>query len=566
MQSIGVTPEARAFLVELGARDIVHRGARSLLDHLVGTEAILSAWSQPRDICLGGLFHSVYGNDVFRRQLVEPGRRSEMRARIGVVAERLAYLFHVLSRPSLFAELGSAGRIPSRSVVLDGETVTPDEMAALLVIHMANLAEQSYAADRGPSEWVGRTLRWGSLLRRDRDAVPEVVLLAPPPPPHEEQEALAAYREGLARVAVAPKDAATLFARVRAVCAAVAEPGVWLALLALHFGDVRTAKRHAADAEARLRAWGVAWDKRIPLEEWLRLTAMLRGGSPLRALSDSLDPTNSVADAIRALLRARAPATRPDRARGHGQAPAVDESRGLTPRLSTYLRAIATQGSAGRKVFYPGLSAKPWHEPSAFPIVGALESSFPTIRDEVISLSPATFHSESEPIGRRGSWEVAFLYESGRRDAVICEACPTLARIVDEFSTIRTMGGLIYLSRLRPGTRIRPHHGPTNLRLRCHLGVRVPPHSCGITVDAETRTWEEGKCLVFDDTFLHSAWNTSDEDRIVVVVDLWHPDLSADEVAVLSGLHRYIAQQGERLTRYHAANAEARHRALGKAL
>jgi aspartate beta-hydroxylase len=111
---------------------------------------------------------------------------------------------------------------------------------------------------------------------------------------------------------------------------------------------------------------------------------------------------------------------------------------------------------------------------------------------------------------------------------------------------------------MRPGTHIRPHRGPTNLRLRCHLGIKVPDGDCAIRVGAQTRRWEQGHCLVFDDYFEHEAWNQTDEDRIVLIVDLWHPGLSATEVRLLEGLQRYAYGHASRLSSYWSANAAAR--------
>ena len=122
---------------------------------------------------------------------------------------------------------------------------------------------------------------------------------------------------------------------------------------------------------------------------------------------------------------------------------------------------------------------------------------------------------------------------------------------------MRTITGLIYLSRMRAGTHIAAHRGPTNLRLRCHLGIDVPRGDCGIRVGDETRQWEAGRCLVFDDFFEHEAWNHTEHDRIVLIVDLWHPGLSATEVRLLEGLHGYTYAHARKLGGYWAANAAA---------
>ena len=74
----------------------------------------------------------------------------------------------------------------------------------------------------------------------------------------------------------------------------------------------------------------------------------------------------------------------------------------------------------------------------------------------------------------------------------------------------------------------------------------------------------QGTCLVFDDFFEHEAWNHTDEDRVVLIVDLWHPGLSATEVRLLETLHSYTHFHARRLNRYWAANAAARRQSAGQ--
>ena len=92
--------------------------------------------------------------------------------------------------------------------------------------------------------------------------------------------------------------------------------------------------------------------------------------------------------------------------------------------------------------------------------------------------------------------------------------------------------GMAVVDGLRPGARIPPHAGVMNARLICHLPLIVPQPS-GFRVGNETRAWEEGKLLVFDDSIEHEAWNDSAEDRVVLIFDIWRPELSeADRRAV----------------------------------
>jgi len=61
--------------------------------------------------------------------------------------------------------------------------------------------------------------------------------------------------------------------------------------------------------------------------------------------------------------------------------------------------------------------------------------------------------------------------------------------------------------------------------LRFHLALLIPApaEQCGIRVGSETRHWQEGKALIFDDTFMHEAWNHTGEKRVVLFVDIVRP-------------------------------------------
>ena len=254
----------------------------------------------------------------------------------------------------------------------------------------------------------------------------------------------------------------------------------------------------------------------------------------------------------------------PERARTEPRAAAgqIEPAAGAQ-RFGRYMGLLADAPAPGGRLLYPGLAQQPWWEPSVSPVAAELASHFGEIRDELLALDPARFTPESERIPRTGDWDVVFLYERGRRHDDVCAACPTTTRVIEGGGAMRTAAGLIYVSRMRPGTHIAAHRGPTNLRLRCHLGISVPEGDCAIRVGDGARHWREGECLVFDDSFEHEAWNHTDADRIVLIVDLWHPGLSSTEVHLLSGLHRYASGYGRRLDRYWATNAAAREQQPG---
>jgi beta-hydroxylase len=82
-----------------------------------------------------------------------------------------------------------------------------------------------------------------------------------------------------------------------------------------------------------------------------------------------------------------------------------------------------------------------------------------------------------------------------------------------------------FFSVLGPRKRLPEHRGPYKGVIRYHLGLKIPspPEACGIRVGGETAHWQEGKSLLFDDTYQHEAWNDTDEDRVVLFLDIVRP-------------------------------------------
>jgi len=223
-----------------------------------------------------------------------------------------------------------------------------------------------------------------------------------------------------------------------------------------------------------------------------------------------------------------------------------------TERFHRYIDSFAEASEDIMRGQYPDLRSRPWYDTADFPFAVYLEENYDAIRAELLALDPCGFRQAHNRIDRSGDWDVIFLYERGYRHDENCNVCPVVMTGIDNYSAMRTVAGLAYLSRLRPGAHIRPHSGPTNMRLRCHLGITVPQGDCAIRVGEEIRRWQEGGCIVFDDYFEHEAWNHTKNDRTVLVVDLWHPELSAAEVALLNGLHEYAYSYAGELNRYWA--------------
>ena len=128
--------------------DATEHSGRRLIDHLQGVHALLEAWGDPADTCLAGLFHSIYGTNIFAHRSAPFSDRTIIRAAIGERAERFAFLFCTAERPVAFLKTALEGGAALADIVHGGANpVTRDDLAALIEIEMANFLEQPEDAD-----------------------------------------------------------------------------------------------------------------------------------------------------------------------------------------------------------------------------------------------------------------------------------------------------------------------------------------------------------------------------------------------------------------------------------
>lgn len=195
--------------------------------------------------------------------------------------------------------------------------------------------------------------------------------------------------------------------------------------------------------------------------------------------------------------------------------------------------------------FYPGLPHLQFFDSARFDWASAVEGRTEIIRNElanVLATSKSEFrayiaeHIEPTALGANLSllgskdWSVLFLCENGWLSPSVVDRCPeTWATMLQApLPRISGWGPTVMFSVLKAGARIAPHTGMTNTRLICHLPLIVPP-GCAFRVGNEVREWKVGELMIFDDTIEHEAWNDSDQDRIVLIFDIWRPELSEQE-------------------------------------
>jgi len=159
-----------------------------------------------------------------------------------------------------------------------------------------------------------------------------------------------------------------------------------------------------------------------------------------------------------------------------------------------------------------------FYDPSLFDFVAELEDNWHLIRQELTQLHEQDFIPWPEKYLYGKGWDAFGLYAFGVKLGKNCQLCPETTRLVNRIPGVVTAG----FSSLTPGTHITPHTGYDEGLLRCHMGLTVP-ENCALRVGDETRTWQEGKCMVFDDTVEHEAWNRGDRTRVVLLLDFKAP-------------------------------------------
>ena len=182
---------------------------------------------------------------------------------------------------------------------------------------------------------------------------------------------------------------------------------------------------------------------------------------------------------------------------------------------------------------YPGLTARPWWDPADFPWLAELEAAAPEITAEadIITGQPAVREAEAMNLTSTGEWHQYRLFLRGNESRDNTRWCPRTVEIIHSISRTTRAGNVISarFTVTEPGTHIVPHCGPHNARLRVHLGLRVPKGN-SMRVCDDVWSWEEGRAIIFDDSFDHEVWNKSNERRIVLLLDVWHPDMTESQI------------------------------------
>jgi aspartyl/asparaginyl beta-hydroxylase (cupin superfamily) len=239
------------------------------------------------------------------------------------------------------------------------------------------------------------------------------------------------------------------------------------------------------------------------------------------------------------------------------------ERRRVERFQSNILRKTRIFHSEPTHFHYPGLAEREFHDRGDFPWLTKLEAATAAITEdfnrvmaaERSELVPYVQYTDDVPLGqwealnRNRDWTAIHLMRNGERVEANARHCPAVMALLPELDqpSVAGRGPNAMFSLLAPGAHIPPHTGVANTRLVCHLPLIVP-QGCWFRVGAETREWQAGQAWIFDDTIEHEAANPSDKLRVILIVDTWHPGLSAQErsavAAVMAATDRKDAVEG----------------------
>ena len=201
----------------------------------------------------------------------------------------------------------------------------------------------------------------------------------------------------------------------------------------------------------------------------------------------------------------------------------------LTPRQSKLARQLmsAVRWAERRNRAWAVHGNPQVYDGHVFPWAAELEGNWTTVRGELAQLMMrrnalvGRADRASPTIGEDRGWTTFVLTSYFRRHEHNIGQCPETWRLVQR------VPGLVsaMFSVLEPGQRLPAHSGPYNGLLRLHLGLIVPEprEAVAIRIDDAVHHWEEGRALIFDDTYEHEARNESRHTRVVLFIDFERP-------------------------------------------
>jgi beta-hydroxylase len=158
-----------------------------------------------------------------------------------------------------------------------------------------------------------------------------------------------------------------------------------------------------------------------------------------------------------------------------------------------------------------------------------LEDNWIAIRKELENILPfrkdlpnlQDIQQEQNVLNRDNNWKTFFLFGFGIKATLNCQLCPVTTAVLEQIPGMKTA----FFSVLSPHKHIPAHTGIFKGLIRSHLGLIIPGNAgdCLMRIENEHIYWQEGKAVVFDDTYEHEVWNNTGEVRVVLLLDVIRP-------------------------------------------
>jgi beta-hydroxylase len=194
--------------------------------------------------------------------------------------------------------------------------------------------------------------------------------------------------------------------------------------------------------------------------------------------------------------------------------------------------------------FFSAVPTKPILDSRDFVALQPLRDNWRVIREDALRLFDEGYiraAAKNNDVNfnsffKRG-WKRFYVKWYGDRMPSAQALCPRTVALVESIPSINAA----MFALLSPGARLNPHRDPFAGSLRYHLGLVTPDSGiCRIFIDGEPYSWRDGEDIVFDETYIHSAENRSDQTRIILFCDIERPLKSALLSAVNRVFKRFI--------------------------
>ncbi|MEH8018079.1 aspartyl/asparaginyl beta-hydroxylase domain-containing protein [Rheinheimera muenzenbergensis] len=206
---------------------------------------------------------------------------------------------------------------------------------------------------------------------------------------------------------------------------------------------------------------------------------------------------------------------------------------------------IADSRQAPTFLYIPDLPVAPVFDRSLLPFAEQYESAFNDIKSEMQAVlgskdkfSPFQQEQHGNSLTAGGDWDAYFFHRHGETYQQHHQQCAKTSAALAELPLVHIAAHApeVCFSLMTPGAHILPHRGVTNSRAVLHFALQVPPQCRLNLCDIGELQWQEGKIFAFDDTYLHEAWNRSQQQRIVLLADIWNPYLEMEEQIAITQL------------------------------